>query len=205
MQTLTATLVTDGSSDRVLMPIIDFLMNAHSPLPFRTSFALGAHKGTLAQRVADAVASYPCDLLFVHRDAEAATVAERADEISLATAALSAPCQAVHVIPVRMTESWLLTDASAIRAAAGNPTGKQALGLPALARIEALPDPKAALFAALVKAKDLGARRRASIRPEALRHRVAELIESHAMLRQLASFQHLERQVQDYFRLRHQG
>lgn len=205
MQTLTATLVTDGSSDRVLLPIIDFLMNEHSSLPFRTIFAQGAHRGTLAQRVAEAVAHYPCDLLFVHRDAEAVAVADREQEIMQATEGLPPTSHAVHIIPVRMTESWLLMDAPAIRAAAGNPTGKQALGLPAASRIEALPDPKAILFGALVRAKDLGARRRASIRPEALRHRVAELIEDHGVLRQLASFQHLEHQVQTYFRTRHQG
>lgn len=199
MQTLTATLVTDGSSDRVLMPIIDFLMNAHCPLPFRTNFAQGAHKGTLTQRVTEAVSRYPCDLLFVHRDAETAAIAERENEINQATAALPETSHAVHVIPVRMTESWLLLDAQAIRAAAGNPTSKQALGLPVAARIEALADPKATLFASLIKAKDLGVRRRAGIRPEALRHRVSELINDHSVLRQLTSFQHLESQVKNYF------
>lgn len=204
MQTLTATLVTDGSSDRVLMPIIDFLMNAHSPIPFRTLFAQGAHRGPLTQRVAEALSDYPCDLLFVHRDAETASVADREKEIAEATATLPATAHAVRVIPVRMSESWLLLNASAIRAAAGNPTGKQALGLPSAARIEALSDPKATLFAALVKAKDLGSRRRASIRPEALRHRVAELMEDHGVLRQLSSFQHLEHQVKTYFHTLHQ-
>jgi hypothetical protein len=200
MQTLTATLVADGSSDRVLLPILEFLLNEHSPLPFRTVFALGANRGPLAQRLSEAVADYPCDLLFVHRDAEAAPIAEREQEIAQATAALQSAPHTVSVIPIRMTESWLLTDAAAIRAAVGNPLGKQALGLPAIARIESLPDPKSVLFSALVRAKGLGARRRASLRPEALRHRVSELIEDHAVLRQLTSFQHLEHQVQNYFR-----
>ena len=205
MQTLTATLVTDGSSDRVLLPIIDFLMNEYSPIPFRTAFAQGARKGTLAQRVTQAYADYPCNLLFVHRDAEGAAIADRELEIRQAAATLQQAPQTVHVIPVRMTESWLLTDASAIRAAAGNSTGEMALGLPAITRIETLPDPKSVLFAALVKAKDLGARRRANIRPEALRHRVAELIDDYAALRQLASFQHLELQVRTYFHTHHQA
>lgn len=41
MALVSLTLLADGSSDRVLMPLIDALMNEHCPLPFVTQFAEG--------------------------------------------------------------------------------------------------------------------------------------------------------------------
>ena len=203
MKTLTATLMTDGSSDRVLLPLIQFLLDEHSPLPHRTYFAEGLHSGSLTSRLPAAMASFPCDLLFVHRDAESDSVAQREREIDEAMRLLNQPPHAIRIIPVRMTESWLLTDERAIRRAAGNPNGQDGLQLPAWDRLEALPDPKKVLFDALATAKSVGARRRAALRPEALRHRVSELIEDFALLRKLTSFQHFERQVAHFFQ--HQG
>lgn len=54
-----------------------------------------------------------------------------------------------------MTEAWLLTDASAISAAAGRP--ERVVGLPKLAHLEALPDPKHVLEDLLREAADVSA------------------------------------------------
>ena len=197
--TLTATLVADGTSDRVLLPIINFLMDEYSPRPHRVLFAEGLHAGPLSTRIPHAVNSFPCDLLFVHRDAEATAVADREHEIRQATVALGASAHPIHIIPVRMTETWLLVDVRAIRRAAGNPNGQQAVVVPPLDRLEAQPDPKEILFRALIAAKDLGARRLRGFRPETLRHRVSELIEDYGQLRSLTSFRHFEQQVATYF------
>jgi hypothetical protein len=66
------------------------------------------------------------------------------------------------------------------------------LGLPPLARTEHLPDPKRALRDALVSAHGADGRRARQFRPDAARHRVAELIEDGSPLRQLSAFRQLE-------------
>jgi hypothetical protein len=198
MKTLTATLVVDGSSDRTLIPIIQFLLDEWSPSPHRILFAEGLHNGPLTARLPSAVELYPCDLLFVHRDAERDSVAARVQEVRDAAALLQGQLPHVCLVPVRMTESWLLLDEFAIRSAAGNPNGTSPLHLPVARTIEQLPDPKALLFEALAAASDLTGRRRRKFRPEAARHRVAELLQT-AALRQLPSFNHAEEQLRLFF------
>jgi hypothetical protein len=51
----------------------------------------------------------------------------------------------VPVIPIRMTEAWLLLDEAEIRRVAGSPNGKVSLGLPKAKDVESIPDPKAQL------------------------------------------------------------
>jgi hypothetical protein len=46
------------------------------------------------------------------------------------------------VIPIRMTEAWLLLDEEAIRDSAGRPSSSVSLGLPLPQRVETIPDPK---------------------------------------------------------------
>lgn len=202
MTIITATLVAEGTSDRVLLPFINFLMDIHSPDPHRTFFAEGLGHGPLSTRIPRAIDQFPCDLLFIHRDCDNETVQTREKEIEDATASFGMRKPAphpIHIIPVRMTESWLLVDPVAIRIAAGNPNGQQDLNLPRLDRLESQPDPKQILFAALSAAKDLNARRLRTFRPESLRHRVSELITDYSPLRSLPSFRHFEAQVAGYF------
>jgi hypothetical protein len=90
-------------------------------------------------------------------------------------------------------------DESAIRAAAGNPTGRSKLNLPDLAKIESLPDPKQVLFDALRIASDLPPSRLRKFNPEEKRHRVTDLMNSLDRLRKLPSFTHLEDQIRRYF------
>ncbi|NVM89112.1 hypothetical protein FHT32_002767 [Variovorax sp. SG517] len=198
MKTLTATLVADGTSDRTLLPIIQFLLDEWSPVPHRTLFAEGLHIGSLTTRLPRALQLYPCDLLFIHRDAEAAPAKDRQQEIAAATAQLANPPTHVCLIPIRMTESWLLLDQQAIRTAAGNPKGTTPLDLPPIKSIERLADPKARLFEALNAATDCTGRRKRQFKPEAARHRVAELM-SLPTLRQLPSFENSETQVKQFF------
>jgi hypothetical protein len=94
-----------------------------------------------------------------------------------------------------MQEAWLLIDQHAIRRAAGNPAGHIALDMPALNRIEALPDPKATLFRLLRLASDLAGRRLHRLNLASLRYRVAELIVDFSPLRNLPAFAALERDL----------
>ncbi len=65
----------------------------------------------------------------------------------------------VPVIPIRMTEAWLLLDEAQIRRVAGAPNDKTALDLPRAGKVESLPDPKALLKTTLARASGLKGRR----------------------------------------------
>lgn len=203
MDAFTCTLLADGSSDRVLEPILRWLLDRYCPRQHALDFA-PAQTGKLAPRLSSAMDDFPCDLLFVHRDAEGETPSQRQAEIDSAwSACVAGPRWAatrlVSVIPVRMTEAWLLFDEAAIRAAAGNPNGKMPLNLPPLAQLEQQKDPKERLFETLKKASGLSASRLKRFAPEAHRHRVTELTEDFSPLRILPSFARLEAQMRAVF------
>ncbi len=196
MQSLKITLLCDGSSDRVLLPIVSKLFDFHSQIGVEPVLArnLPSACKTLRQRIRAAIELYPCDLLIIHRDAEKQATVRR-EEINQAVEQL----EQLHVVamPVRMTEVWLLSHEQAIRNAAGNPNGKIKLKIPALEKLESC-NAKQILFAALRDASELGSHRIQKIKPEQLSHRVAELLTDFSQLRKIASFQHLEEQVKAF-------
>jgi Domain of unknown function (DUF4276) len=201
MQSVSLTLLADGTSDhRMLMPLIEALMDEYCPVPFQSRIADWLPEGTkaTADRVRAAIQFYPCDLLFVHRDAESTDPDQRETEIRSGVQGVSAAPSVICIVPVRMTEAWLLTSEAAIRAAVGNPTGVGELALPRLTKIESV-DAKAILLRALEAAKDLGSRRNRRFKPEEFRHRVAELLDDLTQLRKLKSFNHFESQVRSHF------
>lgn len=103
------------------------------------------------------------DVLFVHRDANNAGADARRREIAQAVAAIPNAPRSVAVIPVRMTEAWLLLDEGAIRKAVGNPNGRQPLGLPTLREAERRAEPKRILAEAFLAASEATGRRRSMI------------------------------------------
>ena len=129
MEELRYTLLSDGPADKALMPILTWLLRQHIPnLPIQSRWAdlrrLPRPPRELHERIRESVRLYSCDLLFVHRDAEAISLEVRLNEIRQAV--LNARVEnetstVVCVVPVRMTEAWLLFDIDAIRQAAGNP------------------------------------------------------------------------------------
>ena len=132
------TLLADGSSDRVLIRLIDWVIQQTGlSVTFQSQWAdpavIAESGGSLPERMRSALRKYPTDLLVVHRDSERAPFEDRLREIHEAinkSAAL--PGASCAVVPVRMTEAWLLLDEMAIRRAAGNPNGRMKLDLPAL-------------------------------------------------------------------------
>ncbi|MHC5613360.1 MAG: hypothetical protein ACYTXA_20770 [Nostoc sp.] len=102
----------------------------------------------------------------------------------------------ICVIPVRMQEAWLLFDEAALRKAAGNPSGRQALQLPDICRLEQLPDPKDILYGLLCEASGLRGRRLKQFSVNERVHRLAELIDDFSPLRALSAFQLLETEIQ---------
>lgn len=156
----------------------------------------------LAERLRSACDLFPCDLLFVHRDAERKPLASRVEEIERAAAKI-AVTHFVPVVPVRMTEAWLLIDAGAIRHAAGNPSGEAEIGLPPVERLEQEPNPKALLRNALIAAAGNRGRRLHQFQRDLGRRvlRVGETIEDFTPLRQLAAFRHFEAATLDALRV----
>lgn len=65
----------------------------------------------------------------------------------------------VPVIPIRMTEAWLLTDELELRCVAGNPKGRMSLDLPQPAQVEKVPDPKQKLKDVMGVASGLSGRK----------------------------------------------
>ncbi len=192
------TLVTDGSSDTVLLYILDWLLKKRSRELFESTWAdLRGYRPaprSLSERLKAAMELYPCDLLFVHRDAERSPHGDRVAEIRAALpVGLEQPV--VCVVPVRMQEAWLQIDEQALRTAAGRPHGTTALEFPVLRALEAEPDPKRLLHDLLRRASGLTGRRAKRFRPDIQAHRLAELIEDYSPLLQLQAFKELERDL----------
>jgi hypothetical protein len=200
MKELRYTLVTDGSSDDALIPPLSWLLReqgvacAISPTWADLSRLRQRPKG-LQERIRWALDLYPCNLLFVHRDAENQSPALRRAEIRESLKNLSATMLLppdVCVVPIRMTEAWLLFEEKALRWVAENPNGKMALALPRITELENRPDPKEDLYELLRTASGLHGRRLRKFSTIGSARRVADRLESFAPLRALSAFQALE-------------
>jgi hypothetical protein len=174
-------LVGDGATDRALLPAVSWaLRHVHPGGTFGAPTFLARQARPVSELV-ERAREYQPTLVFVHRDAEGVPRELRLREIP-------SEARIVPVVPVRMTEAWLLIDEQAIRTAAGNPNGTEPLTLPPLRRLESIPDPKETLRSLLVAASGLGPRRRKRFdRAEAVQ-RLAEIIENYAALLALDAF-----------------
>jgi hypothetical protein len=196
MDELRYTLLADGASDDALLPVISWLLNQRLPsTALQAQWADLRHSTNdrapgLAGRISAAIELYPCDLLFIHRDAEREPSRNREAEIHEACECLSCATPFVCVVPIRMTEAWLLFDEPAIRRAAGNPNGRMTIGIPRLRQVEDLPDPKNTLRDLLRTASGLTGRRLQNFK--VMPRRVASLIDDFSPLRALSAFQQLE-------------
>ena len=203
MDTLSTGLITDGSSDQALIPLLTTLLSDLLPQARidTLQWIAPANKNSLSEKISYALdtGNFQLDILFVHRDAENETVAKRVEEISQSTPAGKHPI--VCVIPVKMTESWLITSDKAIKEAVGNSHSKAKLDLPAQNKIESC-DAKAVLFEALTQAREHGAHRRRKFKPERFRQRVAELTTDLTALRKIPSFKLMEDALLDILQRR---
>ncbi len=194
MERLDFTLLTDGSSDAILVHPLTWMLQQHCRFAINGTWAdlrrLPKPPKDLRSRIAAALDLFPCDVLFIHRDAEGETLDSRVAEIEAAVAGLENPL--VPVVPVRMQEAWLLIDEPALRRAAGNPNGRISLRMPVIDRLEGIPDPKGLLHDLLLDASELTGRRRKKLNPGRQAMRLGELIEDYSPLRRLTAFRHAE-------------
>ena len=203
MDEIRYTLISDGPSDRSLIPILTWVLREKGDvIRVQAEWAdlrrLPKPPKPLSDRILYAIDLFPCDLLFVHRDAEGQAPESRYEEIrnAIHKAALQGfQMPAVCVVPVQMTEAWLLFDEKAIRHAAGNPNGSNPLDIPNLSEIEKIRDPKELLFQILRKASGLTGRRLKKFNMSEARIRISELVCDFSPLRGLNAFQKLERNI----------
>jgi hypothetical protein len=196
------TLVTDGSRDlSLLQHIVRWVirrvggrgLQLHQQLAdFRE---LRSPPETLPERLRAAVRRFPCNILFVHRDAERESRESRSSEIDEAVRNSGIDEASVPIVPVRMTEAWLLISKSAIRRASNNPNSDCALDMPRLRDLEALPDPKEVLHRLPTVASEKKGRRLKEFRRDINWHvhRVAEYIDDYSQLECLPAFQAFEK------------
>jgi hypothetical protein len=203
MDEICYTLISDGPSDRALLPILNWILRKKGGVRrIQAEWAdlrrLPNPPRKLHDRILIAIELFPCDLLFVHRDAERQEPKRRYDEIRNAikkAASKGFQTPAVCVVPIQMTEAWLLFDETAIRLAAGNPNGKSPMNLPDLFTIEQNPDPKNFLFKILREASGLTGRRLKKFNVAESRIRIAELVLDFTPLENLSAFQGLENDI----------
>lgn len=182
-------LVCEGSSDAPLASHIQRLMSRHGY--HEVDFNISFDGRLLVDKVRNGLGVVPdYDLVFVHRDADRSGPDARYREIATAVQEAGYGGQWIGIVPVRMTETWLILQEVAIRNAVQKPDGREALNLPAPAAVECVANSKDVLDAALLNASgERGRRRRALQRllPE-LRHQLLENLPVGGPLEQVESW-----------------
>lgn len=193
--------VAEGTSDAPLADIVELLFlqhGVHVNLSRRDFAPLKVAKD-VGSRVAASLTliGNDVDLIVVHRDADNAGHEARLHEIEHAVRSLSTSACLVPVIPVRMTEAWLLLDEAAIRHVAGNPNGRAPLSLPRVRDAEAVADPKSMLAECILTAANVSGRRRDRLakRFGQSRGQLLERLDLDGPIAELRSWKHLTAQV----------
>jgi hypothetical protein len=185
-------LLCDGTSDRALGSVAERLATA---LGFSIDvevldFSLIAPGFTVSERlmVLPQLVANPAVLL-VHRDAEKETRSSRLAEISDSFAATGLILPYVPIVPVRMTEAWLLCDEDALRIASGNPAGRVKLDI-RVERAELEVDAKSVLKNKLAEASETVGRRREQLnkRFPMIRRQLLERLDVDGPVNRLSSF-----------------
>lgn len=156
-------IIADGGTDRALAPILEWAIHQHDPTVEVLEPEFAKRKGSVKDFFMHREPR--AQLTFAHRDAEALSHEERLREFL----SIDHP-NLVPVVPVRMTETWLLVDKEAICAAAGNPSAQ--ITLPELHSLETLSDPKEVLHELLLQASNLNGRRRKSFSERIVERRI---------------------------------
>lgn len=175
-------IVADGGTDLLLVPVIQWAVHRLDPGVEILEPEFRKRRGSVGEFLA--AYSTGAMLIFVHRDAENLTLDERRREFETLERQ-----DVVPVVPVRMSESWLLFDGPAIANAAGSPSSQ--VPVPGIAEIENIPDPKDRLDELLFQAAGAPAGRRGKIFKRSIASRrvsVAEYISDYSPLENVPAF-----------------
>ena len=140
---LTFSVVADGGTDRLLVPIIEWAIHRLDPQVEILEPEFSKRRGG----VREFLRTYCTDtmLIFLHRDSENQTLRQRLTEFELI-----GRNDVVPVVPVRMSEAWLLFDSVAITQASGS--SGDGVAVPRISDLEALANPKKHLDSLLITA-----------------------------------------------------
>ena len=203
MTELRYTLVTDGSSDAALIPILTWLLRENGvEYAIQSEWAdLGRisrrKRRRLDNKIYWSIELYPCDLYLFTGTLKESHVKTVSTEITTAIQRIVTPVPpTICVVPVRMQEAWLLFDETAINQAAGNSSNRQSLNLPSINRLENLSDPKVQLYNRLKQASNLRGRRLRNFPVSQYARRVTQFIQDFSPLRRLSAFAALESELQ---------
>lgn len=179
---ITYTVVADGGTDRVLVPIIRWAIHRLDPEVEILEPEFEKRTGGVGEFFDNY--NPTTMLIFAHRDAESSGVEERFREFD--QVALD---EVVPIIPVRMSEAWLLIDGSAIARAADSSTVR--VSVPKLNRVEQIADPKTKLEQLLFEAAGSPTGRRGKNFKRSMVNRrvnLASLISDYSPLESLQAF-----------------
>ena len=196
-------LISDGSSDRCLMPIIDYAIVNHLKEPANGIWAnfseLITKPNSLIEKLEYCCETYEVDLFIIHRDAEndPNPLVNRRKEIYYSRDNSNCVAYCVPCIPIRMTEAWLLLDELAIRFASSNPNGNVRLNLPRKKDIENIKDPKENLKRLLIKASELSGRRLKKFNTHQKIHLVSEYMDDISVLEGIRSFDYFVKKLKE--------
>ena len=188
-------LVCEGSSDATLVQHIRRLLVEYGQSdPEGMSWAKGR---LLTDKIRSGLQyAGDCDLLLVHRDADAseetpnAGPQKRYDEINQSVSDSGYSGAWVGMVPVRMTEAWLLLDEAEIRGVTGRLRGEESLRLPPPSQVENCPDPKLRLAEALAIASGASGRRLRRLQRDLpqVRYQLLENLPVGGLLKQVPSW-----------------
>ena len=197
-----ALFLSDGPSDEPLGQHLERLCAERGVVLQMTSPDFGRLPRPPGRRVADRLQAaielgVDPEILFVHRDAEGGRPANRWNEVRKAVAKVMPGLPHVAVVPVRMTEAWLLVDHGLIRRVAGRPKSSDRLGVPPVKHLERQRDPKGLLRAALRTASGLSGPKLERFDRRFGEHRriILQQLDIHGPVRQLPAWQALESSI----------
>ena len=190
---LTWSVVADGGTDRLLVPVIQWAIHRLDPDVEILEPEFRKRHGS----VVDFLGGYESDvmLVFVHRDSENLSLQQRSREFE----AVTRP-NVVPIVPVQMSEAWILFDSAAVAKAPGSPASR--VSVPAIAEIEGISNPKERLDQLLFHAAGSPTGRRGRNFKRSIVDRrvsVAEYISDYAPLRHLPAFRRFQRSLAERY------
>ena len=183
---LTWSIVADGGTDQMLVPVIEWAIHRLDPdveiLEPEFRKRRGSVRAFLQAYESGAM------LIFVHRDSENLALADRLVEFD----GITRP-NVVPVVPVQMSEAWILFDGSAVAKAAGSPAAE--VRVPGIGEIESIRNPKERLDELLLLAAGSPTGRRGKIFRRSIAQRrvsVADYISDYSPLENVPAFQRFQ-------------